>query len=84
MKILLTFLTIVMFSFGASADYNAKPLKELLKEPLKDVCHRFAYTAVLESNTFWEYVDEGNVENANYYRKLLAETATIYNAFCKK
>ena len=75
MKLLLTFLTIVLFSFGAGADYNAKPLK--------DVCHRFAYTAVLQSNTFYNYVDEGNVENANYYRKILAETATIYNAFCK-
>ena len=75
MKLLLTFLTISLFSFGANAFYNEKLSKEAYK--------KFSMYAVNQSMQLFASVDKGDIKALEYWNKVLVETATIYNAFCK-
>ena len=73
---LLTFLTIVLFSFGANAFYNEKL-------PPED-CTKFVMSALTQSEQLFKSVDKGDIQASKYWRKALGETAIIYQAFCKK
>ena len=75
MKLLLTFLTISLFSFGANAKYNAKLSKE--------ACKKFHGNAVFQSMQLFASVDKGTIKELEYWKKVLVQSATIYNAFCK-
>ena len=75
MRLLLTFLTITLFSFGASAKYNFK-----LKE---GDCTIISDSASIQSYQYFKSVNEGNAEKLEFWKKSLVETAIIYQAFCK-
>ena len=64
-----------LFSFGASAEYN-------YKLSMKD-CGEYASVASFQSSMFWMAVKEGKHKDSEMWKKTLAETATIYNVFCK-
>ena len=86
MKLLLTFLTITLCSFGAFAESKKIPFLKNFKIEKKfsdDRCKRIFNQADVVYKQMEKEYQNNNFKDIEFFKKNLVDISLIFNAFCK-